>query len=357
MSMNERGRLQFVIVTLLVVLGLTCSVAAQKDPGLSVLTAAYPLNDDVTDRISENHGTLYGGAYVDGQGLVIGDNMQDYCGLPDMVLNHARDFSIKIRFQLTDFQESANTVIHCLNLDSNSPASQFEMLARPNSDKIDVHFLDFSGQIDGDLATGLWYEIEVIRFQGELSVYLNNLLELGPSPVSAAPLQVSASTLFGHFIPGICIGQDIDTSSGPFDPNQSLAGEIDFIRVSRFDAYLSITNAKKHFSLRAGPGNESRNYLLLASASGTTPGFPLPGGHARLPLNWDMLTDAVLVHMNSPLFDQFMGTLDNTATKEATLDATGVVRPHFVGTEIHFAYCLNGSFDYASNAVGLKIVP
>ncbi|MFH1998640.1 MAG: hypothetical protein ABIK28_03120 [Planctomycetota bacterium] len=41
------------------------------------------------------------------------------------------------------------------------------------------------------------------------------------------------------------------------------------------------------FNLDAGASHASRNYLILGSATGTSPGYPLPGGMATLPLNWD----------------------------------------------------------------------
>jgi len=39
-----------------------------------------------------------------------------------------------------------------------------------------------------------------------------------------------------------------------------------------------------HFDLDAGVENAGRTYFLLGSLSGTSPGIPLPGGQATLPL-------------------------------------------------------------------------
>ena len=46
---------------------------------------------------------------------------------------------------------------------------------------------------------------------------------------------------------------------------------------------------------------------LLALAS--LPGFNLPGGTV-LPLNWDVFTDLIMVLLNTPPCQGFLGTLD-----------------------------------------------
>ncbi|MHC4946269.1 MAG: hypothetical protein ACYTG7_24920, partial [Planctomycetota bacterium] len=65
-----------------------------------------------------------------------------------------------------------------------------------------------------------------------------------------------------------------------------------------------------NFSLKAGEDQANRTYLLLGTVSGTDPGTPLPGGLATLPLNWDPFTDVVLLLLNSPVFLNFLGSLD-----------------------------------------------
>jgi hypothetical protein len=111
-----------------------------------------------------------------------------------------------------------------------------------------------------------------------------------------------------------------------------------------------------NFKLNSGAINSSRTFLLLGSVSGTTPGYPLPGGHAVLPLNWDPFTYAVLLHLNSSVFVNFLDTLDANGQATAQLNS-GPLRPGFVGTIIYFAYCLNDPFDFASDPVEIEIVP
>jgi hypothetical protein len=109
-----------------------------------------------------------------------------------------------------------------------------------------------------------------------------------------------------------------------------------------------------NFSLDAGQSNGNRNYLLLGSVTGTAPGYPLPGGMARLPLNWDPFTDLVLSFLNTALFSSFMGKLDASGTAAAQLNAPPL--PSVAqGVVMYFAYALNNPFDYTSNPVSVMI--
>jgi hypothetical protein len=116
------------------------------------------------------------------------------------------------------------------------------------------------------------------------------------------------------------------------------------------------TGAIIDFTLSAGLGNAERLYLILAGTSGTSPGFMLPGGTTVLPLNWDPLTDVVLINLNSTLFQDFFGSLGITGYGKARLNA-GSLPPESVGLILYFAYCLNEPFDFASNALEIEIVP
>jgi hypothetical protein len=105
----------------------------------------------------------------------------------------------------------------------------------------------------------------------------------------------------------------------------------------------------------AGTANGSRNYLVLGTVTGTSPGTPLPGGQATVPVNWDPFTDLALGMANSPVFHDFMGKLNLLGRANARLNAPPL--PGLAGISMHFAYCLNGPFDFASNAVEIEIVP
>jgi hypothetical protein len=108
--------------------------------------------------------------------------------------------------------------------------------------------------------------------------------------------------------------------------------------------------------LTAGLGHALRSYVIAGSLSGTSPGIPLPGGSATLPLAWDPFTSLVLDQVNTPTFSLFAGSLDahGNATAQLNLPA---LDPALVGTRIYFAYALSAPFDYASNPVIIEIAP
>jgi hypothetical protein len=109
-------------------------------------------------------------------------------------------------------------------------------------------------------------------------------------------------------------------------------------------------------SLNAGAGRGNRTYLLLGTLSGVTPGMSLPGGYTVLPLNWDPFTDIVLSFLNTPVFSGFLGSLDGQGSAGAQINAPALP-PSAVGIEMHYAYCLNSPFDFASNHREIEIVP
>jgi hypothetical protein len=106
--------------------------------------------------------------------------------------------------------------------------------------------------------------------------------------------------------------------------------------------------------LSAGWDNGNRNYILLGSVTGTDPGTPLPGGLVTLPLNWDVFTDFVISLINTPVFLNFMGTLDATGSATAQLNAPPV--PGFAGVTMHYAYALNQPWNFVSNPIAVEIV-
>ncbi|MFH1998489.1 MAG: hypothetical protein ABIK28_02360 [Planctomycetota bacterium] len=103
-------------------------------------------------------------------------------------------------------------------------------------------------------------------------------------------------------------------------------------------------SATLHLELDAGKVHAFRTYVILGSATGMDPGTKLPGGSATLPLNWDSFTDLVVSLLNTTVFYNFYGKLDDYGTAEALINAPKL--PGLAGTRLHFAYCLNNPFDY-----------
>lgn len=117
------------------------------------------------------------------------------------------------------------------------------------------------------------------------------------------------------------------------------------------------TGGMANFTLNATADNAGRNYLLLGSVSGTVPGIPLPGGMATLPLNWDVFTSIVVSLVNTPMFSNFMGTLDSEGKATATWNTFGPLPTGSAGITTYYAYALNMPWNFASNFVEIKIVP
>jgi len=110
------------------------------------------------------------------------------------------------------------------------------------------------------------------------------------------------------------------------------------------------------FYLFGGAPNGGRGYLVLGSLSGTAPGFPLPGG-ATLLLNLDLFTQLVHRYVNTPVFQSFRGNLSwGSSTASAVLDTRGP-RPAAAGMTVHFAFALDGPWDFASNPVAIEMLP
>lgn len=111
-----------------------------------------------------------------------------------------------------------------------------------------------------------------------------------------------------------------------------------------------------NFTLDAGTANGNRNYLLLGSVTGTSPGTPLPGGLVTIPLNRDWFTDYILARLNTSVFSNFLGTLGAAGGAMSALNAPPL-HSNWIGKTLHFAYALDNPWDYASDAVEIEIVP
>lgn len=112
-----------------------------------------------------------------------------------------------------------------------------------------------------------------------------------------------------------------------------------------------------NFTLK-NPAKANLPYLLLGSASGTSPGFllPSPPGNVVMPLNFDGVTSGILQNLGSPAFTGFVGALDATGTATARLTLPPL--PGALGLTLHFAFTQDGTlWDFASNPIALRFVP
>jgi hypothetical protein len=172
------------------------------------------------------------------------------------------------------------------------------------------------------------------------------------------------------YVSGITRSKNFPVTPGAFDRTfnggTTYSGDI---FLSRFDAELSADTltgdadeisaalgGTVNFHLVAGSNNANRGYLLLGSVSGVLPGMPLPGGTTILPLNWDTFTELAIAHANTPVFQNFMGSLDGSGNGLSALNL-GPLPSSVAGTKMYFAYTLGKPFDFVSNPVRVKIVP
>jgi hypothetical protein len=117
---------------------------------------------------------------------------------------------------------------------------------------------------------------------------------------------------------------------------------------------IPVGGGSVHLDLAAPPLFSGRGTLVLASATGTEPGFVLD--RMRVPLQIDALTNLVLALTNTQYFAGFAGTLDQNGSSRATLSLPAL-DPGLVGLDLRFAGIRHSPFDVASNAVSVRIVP
>lgn len=156
-------------------------------------------------------------------------------------------------------------------------------------------------------------------------------------------------------------GQTLDLD-GQARPNMGLvdlgAYEFSGTHTLAADAFtMPETGGSVQFFLDARPENGNRKYLLAGGISGTIPGYPLPGGQAILPVNFDLFTTYVLFPLiNTAVFQNFLGFLQADGTMQATL-FSGPLPPGYAGLKMYFAYCLGKPWKLASNPIEVEIIP
>jgi hypothetical protein len=208
----------------------------------------------------------------------------------------------------------------------------------------DIRFCDVDRDGDEDLA-------ETHFSDGKVHIYLNNNGALDSTPSwtydsSSVGTAIAFGDINGDLWPDLIVGNSGDPCVKVFYAQPPALWAEPYT--------LSEQGGQVDFHLNAG--HAGRNYLLLGGLTGTSPGHPLPGGYATLPLNWDPFTDLVLLLLNTPLFADFLGQLDGSGMGTAQLNAPALPSG-FVGSILYFAYCLNNPFDFVSNAVEIEIVP
>lgn len=105
-----------------------------------------------------------------------------------------------------------------------------------------------------------------------------------------------------------------------------------------------------------GPDSAGRPYFILAGASGSGPGTPLPDAAAIAPFNVDSLTLFVLSAAGSASLPGFVGAVDGNGQAFAQLPL-GSLDPTLAGVRVDLAAVLLFPIDAVSNGVGLWFTP
>ena len=127
-------------------------------------------------------------------------------------------------------------------------------------------------------------------------------------------------------------------------------------------ATLSLTTGgTSAFTITTGVAGGGLNYIIAASATGTSPAT-LIGNGIFVPLVADPFTDLMLTLVNTPIAPGFAGTTTGlgTALGQLVLPA-GAASPSLAGLPLRFAAVgldpLNGVFRCATNAVTITLSP
>ena len=143
-------------------------------------------------------------------------------------------------------------------------------------------------------------------------------------------------------------GTRLDQGAFPFEA--LLFSTVDSISLS--------AGGTQPFELHADPHFPNATYILMGTASGTTPGLQL--GAFNLPINPDFVTLFSLTHANSAVYPGSFGLTDGLGLGSAALVAAPGTSPSLAGLTLHHAYVrLDSSLqvDFASNAVPVQLVP
>jgi hypothetical protein len=119
------------------------------------------------------------------------------------------------------------------------------------------------------------------------------------------------------------------------------------------DSFPIGARAQVRMRLDAGPGHANQSYLLLGSASGTTPGINV--GPVHLPLNYDGWTAAILSGPMTPVFQNFLGAVNADARGSAMFDSLVAVPAAALGLTFHYAFVTLQPLDAVSNAVPVRV--
>ena len=136
----------------------------------------------------------------------------------------------------------------------------------------------------------------------------------------------------------------------PVDPGaltNSVSGQAN---IAEFAAKTGGTQA---ILFNCGASQAGREFVILGSVTGTTPGIPV--GDYEVPLIYDAWCDYTLLNVNSPFYTGFRGFLDSSGRANATLTLPPL--PFLQGVTMqHVLVAIDsGQLTYSSNPVPLTL--
>lgn len=178
--------------------------------------------------------------------------------------------------------------------------------------------------------------------------------------ISSSPQTVSGS--FSYAPDGVGLQVAITTSLTFSDPASGASGVLNLTgNIVANDRALagdvpgisSATGGTQVLRLSAGTAHANGAYLLLGTASGTTPGLQF--GNVNLPINFDAITDFGISSPNTFPYANSLGSLDSRGF--ATASFTLPVLQPALNLNLHHAYAIvsGGVVTFASNAAPLAI--
>jgi hypothetical protein len=124
---------------------------------------------------------------------------------------------------------------------------------------------------------------------------------------------------------------------------------------SGYDQVSAAAGASVPLVLNVEPGNGGAPYIVLGSASGTSPGQVFDG--LALPLNTDPFFQATHDFAGSARFPHSAGLLDAQSRAQGAFVAQPMLLTTYIGRHIDWCAVIHGSVPHVTNVAGFDVVP
>jgi len=192
------------------------------------------------------------------------------------------------------------------------------------------------------VVTGLFNQ--TIPLAGTISTpqLVNGLVAPG---ANGLVVQVPLTTTTNFTDPASGTSATLNLSGNLVGEDRALAADVDVLSRGQ----------RQTMRLSAGTAYAGAYYVVLGSASGTSPGLQF--GSVNVPINFDGFTDFGLSFPNTAPYGNSLAQLDSNGIATATFDSP----PYPLGfqVDLHHAYALmvNNQVVFGSNAIPLRVGP